>query len=547
MTALTPEELVGGLPPLEPAGAGRVAGSPRSRSQQFVVAAIGLLFAAPAAVVLWRTVRTDAPEWGTVSSLVGPLWRTVQLAVLVSASAAVIGTLLAFLVVRTDLPGRRIWRVLLVLPLVLPSFVGAAAFLTGLAPGGLLHEGLGLFGIEPSQRVTGLGISWFVLTLFTYPYVLLPVSARLLSLRTSLEESARLLGSTAGEAFRRVTLPQLRPAILGGSLLVFLYSVSEFGAVQLFGYDTLTRVIFATRLVDRSTSFLAASVVVVMAVSVVVLERSFRGSATPDERAGSAHAPVAALRRWTWPSVALCGAVVGLGLGAPIGSLAVWARRGLADGRVDLGDLVEPAWNTAVVAVVAAVVAVAVVLPVSVATTRTRSRIATAASASVVAGFAMPGLVTALALAVITLNTPALNRFYQTTALLIFAYVAHFGSQALAATEQSVRAVPPQLRDAAALLEPSRLRRVVRVELPLMMPGLMAGAGLVLLATAKELPATLLLSPVNFSTLSTEVWASYEDGFYAEAGAASLALLALSAVLTWLLILRRSSLLAGAR
>ena len=151
----------------------------------------------------------------------------------------------------------------------------------------------------------------------------------------------------------------------------------------------------------------------------------------------------------------------------------------------------------------------------------------------------------ALALAVVTLNTPVLEPLYQTTGLLVFAYVVHFGSQALASTEQALRAVPDGLRESSRLLEPSRARRWRRVDLPLMRPGLFAGAGLVLLATVKELPATLLLSPIGFSTLATETWASYEDGFYAEAGVAAIVLIVLSGVLTWFLVLRRSALVTG--
>jgi iron(III) transport system permease protein len=174
------------------------------------------------------------------------------------------------------------------------------------------------------------------------------------------------------------------------------------------------------------------------------------------------------------------------------------------------------------------------------ATTRRPHRSSDVAAVSVVVGFAIPGLVLALALAVLTLNTPALEQLYQTTALLILAYVIHFGSQALASSESAARAVPNSLRESSRLLEPNPVRRFLTVDLPLMRPGLVAGAGLVLLSTVKELPATLLLSPPDFSTLSTEIWSAYEEGFYAAAGLASLVLIGVSAVLTWVLVLRKS-------
>jgi len=501
---------------------------------------IGALFAGPAAFVVWRTVRLGDDLGDVLSEVPAPLWRTIQLSVLVSASTAIVGTGLAWLTTRTNLPGRRLWRIALVLPLALPSFVGAAAFIAGLAPGGVLNDALTGVGITPPSRLRGLGASWLILSAFTYPYVYLPVAARLLRLRSSLDESGRMLGLSSTATFFKVTLPQLRTAIFGGALLVFLYTLSEFGAVQLLGYDTLTRVIFSSRLTNRALSFAAASVVLLLALCVVALERSQRGVSRPDDRTSVLTRQPTRLRWGTIPALAACTLVLSVGLLVPVASLATWAQRGLTDGRIGFGELVQPAMNTALVAIAAAVAATVIVLPIALATTRRPHRSSNIAAISVVVGFAIPGLVLALALAVLTLNTPGLDRLYQTTALLILAYVIHFGSQALASSESAARSVPNSLRESSRLLEPNPARRFFSVDFPLMRPGLVAGAGLVLLSTVKELPATLLLSPPDFSTLSTEIWSAYEEGFYAAAGLASLVLIGVSSVLTWVLVLRGS-------
>lgn len=501
---------------------------------------IGALFAGPAAFVVWRTVRLGDDLGDVLSEVPAPLWRTIQLSVLVSASTAIVGTGLAWLTTRTNLPGRRLWRIALVLPLALPSFVGAAAFIAGLAPGGVLNDALTGVGITPPSRLRGLGASWLILSAFTYPYVYLPVAARLLRLRSSLDESGRMLGLSSTATFFKVTLPQLRTAIFGGALLAFLYTLSEFGAVQLLGYDTLTRVIFSSRLTNRALSFAAASVVLLLALCVVALERSQRGVSRPDDRTSVLTRQPTRLRWGTIPALAACTLVLSVGLLVPVASLSTWAQRGLADGRIGFGELVQPAMNTALVAITAAVAATVIVLPIALATTRRPHRSSSIAAISVVVGFAIPGLVLALALAVLTLNTPGLNWLYQTTALLILAYVIHFGSQALASSESAARSVPNSLRESSRLLEPNPARRFFTVDFPLMRPGLVAGAGLVLLSTVKELPATLLLSPPDFSTLSTEIWSAYEEGFYAAAGLASLVLIGVSSVLTWLLVLRGS-------
>lgn len=499
---------------------------------------IGLVFAVPAAFVVVRTIALGAGFGDTASEIAAPLWRTIQLAVLVTAATMVVGTVLAWITVRTDVAFAGFWRVALVLPLVLPSFVGAGAFAAAIAPGGIVSDAMQAVGVTPPRRFRGLGASWLTLTAFTYPYVLLPVSARLASLRPSLTESATLLGLSSSQVFRRVVLPEIRPAVFGGGLLVFLYTLSEFGAVQLLGYDTLTRVIFATRQADRATSFAAATTLLVLAVAVVALERNLRGRSSAD-RGG---APVEARRlRLGWqriPATIVCAVVVGVGLIVPVTSLVVWTRRGLREGRVEAGDLIDPAMNTATVSVIASIVTVLVVLPLAIATTRHPSRSTTVSAGAVLGGFAIPGLVIALALATITLNGPGLGVLYQSFALLIVGYVVHFGSQALASTEQAVRAVPDRIREQSRLLEPNPIRRVVTVDLAMMRTGLLAGGGLVLLAVAKELPATLLLAPTDFPTLATDIYGGFNEGLYAATGLASLTLIAVSAVLTWLLVLR---------
>jgi len=512
---------------------------------------IAVLFALPGAYVVWRAIDLGADVHDLSGEVLAPLWRTVQLAVLVSATTAVIGTGMAWLIVRTDLPLRRVWAVLAPLPLVFPTFVGAAAFLFGLAPDGLLHDLLELVGIDPPRRFRGLGAAWLVLSLFTYPYVYLPVAARLAALRPDLDESARLLGDTPPRVFFRVVLPQVKTSILAGTLLVFLYTTSDFGAVQLLGYDTLTRVIYATRLVDRAQSFAAAATLLLLAVTVVVIERRARGHVPISTRmADRANRPVP-LRWWKVPAFAATGAVMLLALVVPLASLAEWAWRGInrngepLSALVDeLSDLSGPARTTASLGVVTAVVAVGVVLPVAVLVGRYRSRASGPINATIVGGYAVPGLVIALSLVFWTLNVPGFARFYQTFALLVTAYVVHFGSQAMRASELAVAGVPERLRESARLLGAGPMRRLATVELPLMRPGLLAGGGLVMLSTVKELPATLLLAPTGTRTLATQVWGSYEDGFFADAGLAALVLLLVSGVLTWLLVLRRAHHLA---
>ena len=511
----------------------------RVRPHGVAAGSIGLLFLFPTAYLLVRTTTLGA-EFSEIllsESTFRPLLNSLAIATASALVAGVLGSLLAFLIGRTDLPGRRILRWVLALPLVVPSYVGATALLAAFGPGALV-------GAVP--RVQGFWGSLLVLSLLTYPYVYLPVLARLTSTARELEDAARLLGDSPATAVRRVLLPQVRPAATTGMLLVFLYGLSDFGAVSLMRYDTITRVIFSTQLADRAQSLTLGLVLALLALTVAAVDRA-AGGRRPRVATLGRDQVMYRLGRWAWPAVMLIGATTTLALLTPIGVFSVWIVRGsstIGVGYSGLGDslgfLVGPTVGSATAAVLAAFAAVIIVLPVAYASARRRSAVTESASAAVTSVFALPGLVVAIALAFWAIRAPEpLASLYQTIPLLILGYVLHFGAQALGPAHAAIAAVPTRYDEAARMLGARARRRFLTVELPLVAPGVLAGAGLVLLSTLKELPATLVLSPPGYETLATNIWAAAEDGFYAEVGVTSLVLLALSAVLTWPLLIRR--------
>jgi iron(III) transport system permease protein len=517
-----------------------------------VCGVIGLLFAAPLLYLAWRTAtgEADLRSLYTSNATLTPLRNTLLLAVATALSTSAVGTGLAWATTRTDLPLRRLWAVLTALPLVFPSFVGALALISALSTGGLADTPLGWIGIE-ARRPQGFLGAWFVLTLFTTPYVLLPVAARLSALSPSLEESARLLGRRPLAVFRTVVLPQISSAIGAGALIVFLYTVSDFGVVVLLRYDTLTRVIFTNRVLDREQSVALSLLLAVLALAVVAGERWIARRRPALEGVRSKRALQVSLGRWRWPTFGLVAAWVAVALGGPVASLGLWAWRGLtgepsamAGGSRGFGDLVEPALNTTGIGLVTALVAVGAMLPLAYLSARHRAPAGDAVNGLVASGFALPGLVIALAVVFWGRQLPEGWNLYQSFTMLVFAYVVHLGTQSLRAAQVAVAAVPRRLDESARVLGAGRLRRFATIELPLMVPGLAAGGGLVLLSTMKELPITLLVAPLGFQTLATRIWADAEAVFLAEAGLASLLLVALSGVLTWLLVVRRTDRLA---
>ena len=201
--------------------------------------------------------------------------------------------------------------------------------------------------------------------------------------------------------------------------------------------------------------------------------------------------------------------------------------------------LAAPLIGSTVAAVAAATAAVVITLPVAFAAARRSERWNKLAADIVTSVFALPGLVVALALVAWSVGAPGIiGGLYQTFPLLVLGYVLHFGAQAVGSGQAAFAAVPRRFDEAAATLGASQRRRFLARRPSAGRPWAPGGGGLVLLSTLKELPITLMLAPTGFKTLATAIWGAASDGFYAEVGIASLVLIALSGMLTWLLVLR---------
>jgi iron(III) transport system permease protein len=466
--------------------------------------------------------------------------HTGVLVVAVTGAAIAVGLPLAWLVARTDLPARRLIAIAAPLPLVIPSYVAALALLGAIGPRGLLQQVLERpFGVDRLPEIYGLPGAWLALTLSTYPYVFLLAVAALRGLDPALEEAARTLGHSGWGVFRRVTLPALRPSLGAGSLLVALYTLSDFGAVSLMQYDALTRSIYLQyrSLFDRTPAAVLALVLVALTVVLLVLEersrrgvrihRSARGANRPARRIG--------LGRWRWPAFAFSAGVLSMFLLAPIGVLVYWSARA-----VELGYGVTVAWEAALsslsVCALAAAVAMLAVLPVAFLSHRHPSRWTGTIERLAFTGNALPGIVIALSLVFFAANYVA--PLYQTLVLLVFAYVVRFFPQALAGVGSALHAVSPHVEEAARSLGRGPMTVLATVTVPLIRRGMLAGAALVFLSAMKELPATLLLRPIGFDTLATEVWKYTSLASYSRAAPPALLLILVSAPVVYLLAAR---------
>ena len=508
----------------------RIARAGPARAPAVLVAAALLVAAAmllPPAYLTLRVLSAGAAAWEAVArdSTAELLLRTCLLAAAVTGAAFALSVPLAWLTARTDLPLRRLWSVLLPLPLVFPSYVGAFAFVAALGPRGLLRD---LLGVAELPEIYGFAGAWLVLTLFTYPYVLLPLRAAMQGLDRSLEETARALGQGSWATFRRVVLPQLRPAAVSGALLVALYTVSDFGAVSILRYETLTRVIYIqyTSSFDRSAAAALALLLVGITLAIVALEGATRGRARYYARSRGRPA-TARLGLWRWPAAAFCGLVTAVALVLPLGVMLFWLVRGLESGRT-----LEPVWDAAFNSVfasgAAAVAAVAAALPIALLSARHPGPLSGLLEKASYVGFGLPGISVALALVFFAANYAPL--LYQSIWLLVFAYVVRFLPQALGSVRSSLLQVNPHTEEAARGLGRGRAAVFARITVPQVVPGLSAGGGLVFLTAMKELPATLLLSPIGFENLAVRIWSASSEALFAQAALPALVLVALSAV-----------------
>ncbi len=498
---------------------------------------IGLAIAAamllPVAYLVLRVATADSAIWlqAIRPRTLSVLGSTLVLAGAVTGATILLGVPLAWLTIATDLPGRRLWATLIALPLVIPSYIGGYAIISALGPRGALQGVMErFFGIERLPELYGFWGAWLALTLFTYPYVVLSVQGALRGLDPALEEAARSLGYGPWRTFWRVTLPQLRPAIAAGGLLVALYTLSDFGAVSLMQFNSFSRAIFVQyrSAFNRDYAALLALLLVLLTALVLIVEIRTRGRARYHRSTVGVVRPRPRVRlgAWRWPALACCSLIVLAALIMPVGVIAYWLARGLQQGE-PLQLVWSAAWNSLYASVLAAVLAVLAALPVALLGVRYRSRLSSTLEGITYAGYALPGIVIAFAL--VRFAAQHVPWIYQTLALMIFAYILRFLPQALGSIRATLLHVSPSIEEAARSLGQSPGRVLLRVTLPLIRPGLLAGAALVFLTTMKELPVTLLLGPIGFRTLATMTWSATAEGFFARAAAPALLLILVSA------------------
>jgi iron(III) transport system permease protein len=480
----------------------------------------------PLGYVAWAVISTGPAKVYELIARprVGELLvNTVGLVVVTVPLCIVLGIGAAWLVERTDVPGRGLWRPLFVAPLAVPAFINSYAWVS----------------VIPALHGFSAGV--LVATLSYFPFAYVPAAATLRRLDPAIEESARTLGSGSVAVFFRIVLPQLRLAVLGGGLLIGVHLLAEYGAFAMLRFSTFTTAIFEQfqATFNGAAGSTLAAILVLLCLVLLVAEAAARGNAR-FARIGSGAQRMSAphrLRQMTLPALAALGALAVLALGVPVWTIGRWLWLGGTQVWA-VGDIVATLSQTLGLAAVAALITTVLAFPFAWVAVRYSGFVARAVEGTNFITSSMPGIVTALALVTVAIRwAPPL---YQTVVLVLAAYVLMFLPRAMVNLRSGLAQVPLGLEEASRSLGVSPTWTFLRVTLRLTAPAAAAGASLVFVGVATELTATLLLAPTGTNTLAMRFWSLSSELDYAAAAPYAMLLVLLSIPVT-MVLLRQST------
>lgn len=456
-------------------------------------------------------------QWET--RLPGQLVDTAVLLVGVSIGALALGSSLAWLTSAYRFPGSKAFGWLLIAPLAMPSYVLGFVVVSVFGfTGPVQNQWRDWFGRDAwFPTVESMGGAIVVFTLVLYPYVFLLARAALADQAGSAYDVARSLGAGPGEAARRVVLPMLRPALAGGVAVVMMETLTDFATIQYFGLDTVTRGVFRIwrGTFDRDAAAEFATLVLVVALMIIGLERIMRGRARFGEAGGAAAGlgPRQLTGAKAWGAFAACGSVLMLAFGAPTIQLASWAYSEVTGprGTPNTERFVEFLGNSIQLAILTAIVCVTAAIFIANGSRFVRGRATGVAARLTAVGYAVPGPVVAMGvvLALVALDDVlegiglGLPGAVATGSLvgLVYAYSIRFLAPGLNAIESGMAQVPEEVTASARSLGARPTTIVRRIHTPLARTSVVTGAVLVAVDSLKELPIALLLRPIGFDTL----------------------------------------------
>ena len=524
----------------------------------------------PSLILVWHAFTRDGrPTLANLAAVLHDadiwrvLWNSVHVSVWATLLGGAVGTGLAFLVARTDLPGQRIFRTALMVPYLIPPFIAALAWLALAGPVGFVNQlWMAVTGAEePLFRIYGARGIILVLALAHYPLAYFTVLASLERMDPALEEAARSSGASPARTARDVTLPLVAPAIGAGAILVFLRCMENFGIPAILGfpakYFVLTTKIYATILdFDRAHNLgLAATLsllLVAVAGGILALQRRILGGRAYGLTRAVGQPPIFSLGQWrrtvgiavtvfllatsVAPLLAILLTALTRAYGMPFG----WSNLGLQNFHT-LFFKVPVVWramrNSLVLAASAATFAVVLAILIAYVQVRTRVRGKGFLEALVILPFAVPGTVVALAMILAFLRPLLGLSLYNTIWIILVAYVARFLPLAVKPVAAAFTQVHVSLEEAARSSGASLSRSLRDITIPLIRSALVSGWFLAAVPAITELTLSVLLWSAGNETIGVMVFNMHEEGKVLLSSA--LAIVVMAVALTSNLLLRR--------
>jgi iron(III) transport system permease protein len=510
------------------------------KPSKWAIAGIALLLLGGLMPLFYLGIRAmEAGPQAFVDLLLRPRnWELLKNTLALVLGVLVISTLIAYplawLTTRSAMKGKRFWALVGVLPLAIPSYLMAYAVLSmGGNVGAVAQLTDWVF-----PRFSGYWGAVIILSLCNFPYIFFNLRAALLTLDPALEDVAHSLGYGARGVAWRVLIPQLKPALLSGSMLIALHVLSDFATVSLMRYETLSYVLYTQYNSAFNRSYAACIAIMLIAITAVFLliETWFLRRVRFDKAGATGVRAIKPrpLGKWAPLAYGFTITVLLFSVVVPVGTIMFWA--GKADLTMLRPDLFDALKGSVLASLPAAFIATLLVIPVAYMSIRMPSRMTRLLERSTYIGYSIPALAFALGLVFFSLKlAPSL---YQTLFLLVYAYTFHYLAEAVGPIRSALYQTSPRVEEAAQSLGYSRFRTIFFVTLPLIRNGMLVSAAFIFLSCMKELHLTLILSPLGYNTLALNVWSFIEEAFFAEAAPFAMLILLFSGLFVGVLLMQ---------
>ncbi len=513
----------------------------------FLAALLGVLVVLPLFWLIWYSFRTSGRRaeftlQNYVSLVADPTMLraygiAIGMALAVGVLSCLIATPMAWLVARTDLPGKRWIRVLVTASFVTPPFLGAIAYEIIAAPNsGLVNIVYRrVFGLSAEAYLVDIytfpGLV-FAIACFTFPFVFTLVANALDRVPADLEDASSILGGKAMTTLRKVTIPMVLPAMLAGTLIAILQALTMFGSPAIIalpaGFHVITTKIWSLFQFPPKPGLAAAAAIPLLLLTIVLLraQKAILGRRGYTVLGGKSGTPrVTKLGRWKWAAVAFVGFVLSLTIVLPYAAIVKTAFTGTIGDAINFDTLTLRHWNfvlfefsatqlalrnTFVLGVMTATIVTAIALVVSYLVTRQSLPGARYLGVLATAPVAIPGIVLGVALFLSYANPTF--QLYGTIWILLIAFMTIEMPAGYQQMSSAFQGVHPELEEAGRILGASRLKTLWDITAPLLRTSVVAAWCFVFVGTIRELSATILLTTANTKLVSVIIYDLNESG-----------------------------------